>query len=202
MFLEHACIGRNFLPPSFFAAKTIAEALSYLESHHFSLQCYLYHLQTTLFYGGGDFVVRLQRKNHRKCSKSFGRHCTLMQSKVQNREQYKEIAVLVRKVLSVGFIKFDTLHNGCSTAMFPSSKLKFYLLKNSKALVVPRKVFFIDFVYFTIVCLLYQKYWLSRFQTRCIRNACCQLANFKPILTELFSQGSVFILHQAFMPEF
>ena len=44
--------------------KSIAEALSYLERHHFPLQCYLYHLHTTLFHGGGgDFVVRLQLKS-------------------------------------------------------------------------------------------------------------------------------------------
>ena len=75
--LEHPCSGRNFLPPPFFAAKiaivsplpplynveAIAEAHSYLERHHFSLHCYLYHLETTLFYGGGDFVVRLQHKS-------------------------------------------------------------------------------------------------------------------------------------------
>ena len=72
----HAVVG-IFHPRPFFAAKitimiplpplynveSIAEALSYLERHHFSLQCYLYHLQTTLFYGGGDFVVRLQHKS-------------------------------------------------------------------------------------------------------------------------------------------
>ena len=66
-----------FYPRPFFAAKitivsplpplynveSIAEALSYLERHHFSLQCYLYPLGTTLFYGEGDFVVRLQHKS-------------------------------------------------------------------------------------------------------------------------------------------
>ena len=72
----HAVVG-IFHPRPFFAAKitivihlpplynveSIAEALSYLERHHFSLQCYLYHPQTTSFYGGGDFVVRLQHKS-------------------------------------------------------------------------------------------------------------------------------------------
>ena len=48
------------LPPSY-NIESIAEALCYLERHHFSLQYYSYHLQTTLLYGGGDFVVRLQR---------------------------------------------------------------------------------------------------------------------------------------------
>ena len=79
-----------FYPRPFFAAKmtvvsplpplynveSIAEALSYLERHHFSLQCYLYHLQTTLFYGGGDFVVRLQHKSQ-EVFQDFGRHCSL-----------------------------------------------------------------------------------------------------------------------------
>ena len=68
--LGHPCSGRNFLPPSFFAAKitilsplppsynveSIAEALIYLERHHFPLQCYLYHLHTTLLYGGGNLL--------------------------------------------------------------------------------------------------------------------------------------------------
>ena len=66
-----------FYPRPFFAAKinivsplsplcnveSIAEALSYLERHNVPLQCYLYHLHTTLFYGGGGFVVRLQHKS-------------------------------------------------------------------------------------------------------------------------------------------
>ena len=66
-----------FYPRSFFAAKItivnplpplynvewIAEALSYLEKHNFPLQCNLYHLHTTLFYGGGDFVVCLKHKS-------------------------------------------------------------------------------------------------------------------------------------------
>ena len=50
------------LPP-LYNVESIAEALSYLERHHFSLQCCLYHLQTTLFDGGGDVVVRLQHKS-------------------------------------------------------------------------------------------------------------------------------------------
>ena len=50
------------LPP-LYNVESIAEALSYLERHHFPLQCYLYHLHTTLFYGGGDFVVRLLHKS-------------------------------------------------------------------------------------------------------------------------------------------
>ena len=72
----HAVAG-IFYPCPFFAAKiviasplpplynveSIAEALSYLERHHFSLQCYLYHLETTVFYGGEDFVVRLHHKS-------------------------------------------------------------------------------------------------------------------------------------------
>ena len=73
----HAVVG-IFYPCPFFAAKltivsplpplynaeSIAEALSYLERHNFLLQCYLYYLHTTLFYGVGDFVVRLQHKSH------------------------------------------------------------------------------------------------------------------------------------------
>ena len=35
------------LPPSY-NVELIAEALSYLERFHFSLQCHLYYLQTTL----------------------------------------------------------------------------------------------------------------------------------------------------------
>ena len=72
----HAVIG-IFYPRPFFAAKVtivnplpplynvewIAEALSYLEIHNFPLQCYLYHLHTTLFYGGEDFVVCLEHKS-------------------------------------------------------------------------------------------------------------------------------------------
>ena len=72
----HAVVGIFYRRP-FFAAKittvsslpplnnieSIAEALSYLERHNFPLQCYLYHLHTTLFYGGGDFVVLLQHKS-------------------------------------------------------------------------------------------------------------------------------------------
>ena len=72
----HAVVG-IFYPRPFFAAKitiasslpplcnieSIAEALSSLERLPFPLQCYLYHLHTTLFYGGGDFVVRLQHKS-------------------------------------------------------------------------------------------------------------------------------------------
>ena len=50
------------LPPSY-NVESIDEALSYLGKHHFSLQCYSYHLQTTLLYGLGDFVVRLQHKS-------------------------------------------------------------------------------------------------------------------------------------------
>ena len=50
------------LPPRY-NVESIAEALTYLERHHFSLQCYSYHLQTTLLYGGGDFVVHLQHKS-------------------------------------------------------------------------------------------------------------------------------------------
>ena len=75
--LEHLYSVRNFQPPSYFHCKndnseplpasynveSMAEALSYLERHHFSLQCYSYHLQTTLFYGAGDFVVHLQHKS-------------------------------------------------------------------------------------------------------------------------------------------
>ena len=70
------CINDNCepLPPSY-NVESIAEAHSYLERQHFFLQCYSYHLQTTLLYGGGDFVVRLQHKN-RKCSKTFGRNCS------------------------------------------------------------------------------------------------------------------------------
>ena len=72
----HAVVGIFYLRP-FFAAKItivsplpplytvewIAEALSYLERHNVPLQCYLYHLHTTLFYGGGDFVVCLQHRS-------------------------------------------------------------------------------------------------------------------------------------------
>ena len=72
--LEHPYSAKNFPPPSYFRCRndnceplpplynveSIAEALSYLERHHFSLHCYSYHLQTTLLYGGRDFVVRLQ----------------------------------------------------------------------------------------------------------------------------------------------
>ena len=72
----HAVVG-IFYPHPFFAAKItivsplpplynielIAEALSYLERHHFPLQCYLYHLHATLFYRGGDFVVCLRHKS-------------------------------------------------------------------------------------------------------------------------------------------
>ena len=79
--LEHPCSGRSFLPPSFFRCKnsnceppsplynveSIAEALSYLEKHHFPLKCYLYHLQTTLFYGGGGGILLFVYSiNHRK----------------------------------------------------------------------------------------------------------------------------------------
>ena len=49
--------------PRLYSVESIAKALSYLEKHHFSLQCYLYHFHTTLFYGGWDFVVRLQHKS-------------------------------------------------------------------------------------------------------------------------------------------
>ena len=52
----------NPLPPSY-NVESIAEALGYLERHHFSLQCYAYYLQTTLFYGEGDFVIGLQLKS-------------------------------------------------------------------------------------------------------------------------------------------
>ena len=62
-----------------------------------------------------------------------------------------------------------------------------FLLKNSKALVVQKRILFIEFVYFTVIYFCYQNHLLSRFQTRCIRNACFQLANFKPILTEYFA---------------
>ena len=70
--LEHPYSVTNFPSPSYFRCRndnceppsynveSIAEALSYLERHHFSFQCYSYQLQTTLLYGGGDFVVRLQ----------------------------------------------------------------------------------------------------------------------------------------------
>ena len=75
--LEHPYSVRTFPPPSHFRCRNgnceplppscnvelIAEAFSYLEKHYFSLQCYSYHLQTTLLYGGGDFVVRLQYKS-------------------------------------------------------------------------------------------------------------------------------------------
>jgi len=40
------------LPPSY-NVESIAEVLSYLERYHFSLQCYAYHLQTTLLSGEG-----------------------------------------------------------------------------------------------------------------------------------------------------
>ena len=66
-----------FYPRPFFAAKItivtplppldnvewIAKDLSHLERHNFPLQCYFYHLHTTLFYGGGDFLVCLQHKS-------------------------------------------------------------------------------------------------------------------------------------------
>ena len=42
------------LPPSY-NVESIAEALSFLERHHFSIQCNSYHLQATLSNGGGDF---------------------------------------------------------------------------------------------------------------------------------------------------
>ena len=85
----HAVVG-IFYPRPFFAAKltivsplpplynveSIAEALSCLERHHFPLQCCLYHLHTTLFYGGGDFVVRLRHKSRELFPKTFGRHCS------------------------------------------------------------------------------------------------------------------------------
>ena len=72
----HAVVG-IFYPRPFFAAKitivcplpllynveSIAEALSYLERHNIPFQCFLYHLRTTLFYRGGDFVVCLQHKS-------------------------------------------------------------------------------------------------------------------------------------------
>ena len=44
------------LPP-LYNVESIAEAFSYLERHHFSLQCCLYHLQTKLFYGEGILLV-------------------------------------------------------------------------------------------------------------------------------------------------
>ena len=44
------------LPPSY-NAESIAEALSYLEKHHFSL-----HLQIALLYGEGDSVFLPQHK--------------------------------------------------------------------------------------------------------------------------------------------
>ena len=50
------------LPPSH-NVELIAEALSFLEKYHFPLKSYSYHLQTTLFNGGDDFVVRLQHKS-------------------------------------------------------------------------------------------------------------------------------------------
>jgi len=46
------------LPPSYII-ESVARALSYLERHHFIQARSLYALQTILFYGGGDFVVRL-----------------------------------------------------------------------------------------------------------------------------------------------
>ena len=49
--------------PPLYNVEAIAEALRYLERHHFSLQCYSYHLQTTLLYGEGNFVARLQHKS-------------------------------------------------------------------------------------------------------------------------------------------
>ena len=81
--LDHPYSVRNFPPPSFFAAEmtivrpllpsynveSIAKALSYLERHHFSIQCYSY--QGTL-----QFVCSI---NHRKCSKTFGRYCSSLQ---------------------------------------------------------------------------------------------------------------------------
>ena len=83
----HAVVG-IFYPRHFFAAKItivsplstlyniewIAEALSYLERHNFPFQCYFYHLHTTLCYGEGIFLF-VYSINHRKCSKTFGRHC-------------------------------------------------------------------------------------------------------------------------------
>ena len=48
--------------PSSYNVELIAEALSFMERYHFSLQSYSYHLQTALFNGGGNFVVRLQLK--------------------------------------------------------------------------------------------------------------------------------------------
>ena len=50
----------SLLPPSY-NVKSIDEALSYLESHHFSIQCYSCYLQTTFLYRGGNFVFRLQQ---------------------------------------------------------------------------------------------------------------------------------------------
>ena len=62
------------LPP-LYNVESIAKALSYLERHRFSLQCYSYHLPTTLFFGGGDFVVHLQHKSQ-EVFQDFGRHCS------------------------------------------------------------------------------------------------------------------------------
>ena len=75
--MEHHAVVGIFYPRPFCAAKLtivshlsplynvewIAEARSYLERHNFPLQRYLYHLHTTLSYGGGDFVVCLQHKS-------------------------------------------------------------------------------------------------------------------------------------------
>ena len=52
------------LPPSY-NVESIAKALSYLERHHFSLQCYSYYFQTKVLYRGGDFVVHLQHKSQK-----------------------------------------------------------------------------------------------------------------------------------------
>jgi len=47
--------------PHSYNVESIAQALSYLETHYFPFQCYSHHLQTTLLYGRGHFAVYLQR---------------------------------------------------------------------------------------------------------------------------------------------
>ena len=83
----HAVVGIFYLRP-FFAAKStivsplsplhnvewIAEALSYLERHNFPLQCYLYHLHTTLFQDFWQALSEIFSQTARKERTKFSKH--------------------------------------------------------------------------------------------------------------------------------
>ena len=87
--------------PLSYSVESIDEALSYLERHHFSLQCYSYHLQTTCLNVGGDVVVRLQ---HRKCSETLDRRCSILYLREDNRGFVLLEAQLFGLFLSIGIM--------------------------------------------------------------------------------------------------